>query len=56
VHFLSAWQERWAEHRLGATLMSCRTAGSTIALAGLLLASMMRLAAGAYNPFIYFRF
>jgi alginate O-acetyltransferase complex protein AlgI len=45
-----------APQRLGAALGRLRLPLQTLALAAALLVCVMRMAAGTYNPFIYFRF
>lgn len=56
---------RWANREAGAAAMSSRgmrlalagwDAAHVLAVAGILLVTGMKLAAGTYNPFIYFRF
>ena len=46
----------WRERNPQATLWSAADVASTAALATILLVSCMALAAGTYNPFIYYRF
>jgi len=46
----------WLGARLAAWAPAPRDAVAVAALGGVLLASAMQLAAGTYNPFIYFRF
>lgn len=51
---VNAWLDARCANRPGLTAL--RQAGVLIALALILLACMMKLAAGTHNPFIYFRF